>query len=186
MIYAVWPRHSFPGMIRFMNSSKSGTVNAASPCDGLQTIPFPITPARVGASDETSRPRIPAISPERCGPGPGSAIAMRYRRSSGVTLSNRTKKKLSSSAAMATSRACSALERVIGPASAMSRILSKSSPRDTIAKIDQIQDLPHEHRKKVMGDALNLSRKRDIFTLSHKKDKHTLSPPTDNGTKACI
>ena len=28
-------------MIRFMNSSNMGTVNAVSPCVGLQIIPFP-------------------------------------------------------------------------------------------------------------------------------------------------
>jgi AraC family transcriptional regulator len=42
-----------------------------------------------------------AISPERCGPGPSSAIARRYFFSLGVSRSKRTRKKLSSSAATA-------------------------------------------------------------------------------------
>lgn len=39
------------GIMRFMNSSKSGTVNAVSPWLGLQIIPFVIRPFRVGATD---------------------------------------------------------------------------------------------------------------------------------------
>ncbi len=35
-------RHSFPGIIRCMNSSKSGTVKAVSPWFGLQIMPFAI------------------------------------------------------------------------------------------------------------------------------------------------
>ena len=47
---------SYPGMIRLMNPSKSGTVNAVSPCPGLQTMPFAISWFRVGASDVTALP----------------------------------------------------------------------------------------------------------------------------------
>src|SRR5581483_6707887 len=38
----VYSRHSSAGMMRRMNSSKSGTVNAVSPWLGLQIIPFAI------------------------------------------------------------------------------------------------------------------------------------------------
>ncbi len=41
-------------MIRFMNSSNIGTVNAVSPWFGLQTLPLTINELRVGASDETA------------------------------------------------------------------------------------------------------------------------------------
>jgi len=40
-------------MIRIMNSSNIGTVNAVSPWLGLQTIPFLIKEPRVGAHEET-------------------------------------------------------------------------------------------------------------------------------------
>lgn len=43
------------GMMRFMNSSKSGTVKAVSPWWGLQIIPFEMSWLRVGASEVTSR-----------------------------------------------------------------------------------------------------------------------------------
>jgi len=33
-------RHAFPGMMRFMNWSNSGTMKAVSPCAGLQIIPL--------------------------------------------------------------------------------------------------------------------------------------------------
>jgi hypothetical protein len=40
-------------MMRFMNSSNIGTVNAVSPWFGLQIIPLAIKELRVGASDVT-------------------------------------------------------------------------------------------------------------------------------------
>lgn len=43
------------GMMRFMNSSKSGTVKAVSPWWGLQIMPFEMSWLRVGASEVTSR-----------------------------------------------------------------------------------------------------------------------------------
>lgn len=60
-----------------MNPSNNGTVNPVSPCDGLHTIPFWISFARTGATDCTFRPSAAAMSPDRCGPGPSSAIARR-------------------------------------------------------------------------------------------------------------
>lgn len=39
------------GIIRFMNSANSGTVNAVSPWDGLYIIPFLISALRTGAPD---------------------------------------------------------------------------------------------------------------------------------------
>lgn len=64
-------------MIRRMNPSKRGTVNPVSPWAGLQTIPFEISLLRTGAIEVTVRPSSLAISPERCGPAPNSAIARR-------------------------------------------------------------------------------------------------------------
>ena len=58
-----------------MKASNIGTVNAVSPCCGLYTIPFLIRPLRRGATVVTSTPSTEAMSPERCGPGPSSAIA---------------------------------------------------------------------------------------------------------------
>lgn len=43
------------GMMRFINSSKSGTVKAVSPWWGLQIMPFEMSWFRVGASEVTSR-----------------------------------------------------------------------------------------------------------------------------------
>lgn len=88
-----------PGMLRFMEPSKKGTVKAVSPWLGLHTIPLAMRLALVGASDVTFRPKMSATSPERWGPAPSSAMARRYRFSAGVSLSKRTRKKLSSSAA---------------------------------------------------------------------------------------
>ena len=68
---------------------------------GLHTIPFAISELRVGARDDTAASNDSAISPDRCGPGPSSAMARRYFFSFGVSLSNRTRKKLSSRAAIA-------------------------------------------------------------------------------------
>jgi hypothetical protein len=45
---------SSPAMIRRMNSSNSGTVNAVSPWLGLQIMPFAINWLRVGPSEVTS------------------------------------------------------------------------------------------------------------------------------------
>ena len=50
-------------MMRFMNSSNSGTVNAVSPWFGLQIMPLAISELRVGASDVTSRSKPSAMSP---------------------------------------------------------------------------------------------------------------------------
>ena len=47
---------SSPGMIRCMNSSNNGTVNAVSPWLGLQIMPFPINRLRVGPSEVTCLP----------------------------------------------------------------------------------------------------------------------------------
>ena len=69
-------RHSSPGMIRRMNSSNSGTVNAVSPWLGLQIIPLTIKELRTGPSELTSRFKQSAIAPERCGPG---AVARHHR-----------------------------------------------------------------------------------------------------------
>ena len=41
-------------MIRFMNSSNMGEVNAVSPWFGLQAMPLAISELRVGASDVTT------------------------------------------------------------------------------------------------------------------------------------
>ena len=70
-------RHASPGMTRRMNRSKEGTVKAVSPRAALQIIPLAISCARVGPSAVTFRSRARAISPERCGPGPSSAMALR-------------------------------------------------------------------------------------------------------------
>jgi hypothetical protein len=52
-----------------------GTVKAVSPCDCLKIIPFEMSAFRVGAVPFTFLRRSSAISPNRCGPGPSSAIA---------------------------------------------------------------------------------------------------------------
>ena len=72
---ARYSRHSSPGMTRRMNRSKEGTVKAVSPRAALQIIPLAISCARVGPSAVTFLSRARAISPERCGPGPSSAMA---------------------------------------------------------------------------------------------------------------
>ena len=95
-----------PGMIRRMNSSNKGTVKAVSPWWGLQIMPLAINWFLVGPRAVTSRPNVPAMSPDRCGPGPSSAIARRYFFSAGVSRSNLTRKKLSSSAATAGFQKC--------------------------------------------------------------------------------
>lgn len=46
---------SSPGIIRFMNSSKEGTVKAVSPRLGLRIIPLPINFERMGPGDVTFR-----------------------------------------------------------------------------------------------------------------------------------
>lgn len=49
-------RQSAPGMMRFMNWSNIGTVNAVSPWLGLQTMPLAVSELRVGASVVTRDP----------------------------------------------------------------------------------------------------------------------------------
>ena len=93
-----------------------GTVKAVSPWFGLHTMPLAINELLVGASDETSALKQAAISPDLCGPGPSSAIARRYFFSFGVNRSKRTKKKLSSSAAMTVMEAVSTSLTSIGEA----------------------------------------------------------------------
>ena len=107
-------RQSFPGIIRFMNSSNIGTVKAVSPWFGLHTMPLPIRELRVGASEDTSALKQAAISPDLCGPAPRSAMARRYFYSFGVSRSKRTLKKLSSSAAIAVTEAVSTASIGIG------------------------------------------------------------------------
>ena len=68
-------------------------------------MPLAINWLRVGPSEVTLRSSFSAMSPDRCGPAPSSAIARRYFFSTGVRRSNLTRKKLSSSAAMAVSEA---------------------------------------------------------------------------------
>lgn len=92
---------SLPGIIRFMNSSKSGTVNAVSPWLGLQIMPLAMRLLRIGPKAVTRLLSLSAISPDLCGPGPSSAMARRYFFSVGVNRSKRTRKKLSSRAAIA-------------------------------------------------------------------------------------
>lgn len=82
-----------------------GTVNAVSPKFGLQIMPFTISELRVGASEETFSPMQVAMSPERCGPGPSSAMDRRYFFSLGVHRSKRTRKKPSSMVATAAAEA---------------------------------------------------------------------------------
>ncbi len=53
---------------------------AVSPWLGLQIIPLAISLFLVGPSAVTARPSFSAMSPDRCGPGPRSAIARRYPR----------------------------------------------------------------------------------------------------------
>ena len=65
------------GIARFMYWSKSGTVNAVSPCCGLKIIPFRIRPLLSGAIVSTLTPSLSATSPDLWGPGPSSAIARR-------------------------------------------------------------------------------------------------------------
>lgn len=52
-------------MIRFMNSSNKGTVNAVSPWFWLHTIPFMIKLARSGPKEFVGFLRTVAISPDR-------------------------------------------------------------------------------------------------------------------------
>ena len=66
------------GIARSRYSWNIGTVKAVSPCAGLQTIPLRIRPVRMGAAVVTGTPRVAAMSPDRCGPAPSSAIARRY------------------------------------------------------------------------------------------------------------
>ncbi len=107
-------------MMRLMNSSNSGTVNAVSPWLGLQIMPFEINWFRVGPSAVTLRLRRSAMSPDRCGPGPMSAMARRYFFSAGVSRSNRTRKKLASRAAIADTAPTATSANVIGDAVATS------------------------------------------------------------------
>lgn len=74
-------------------------MKAVSPWLGLQTIPFAIKLARTGPNDVAALFSFWAISPDRCGPAPNSAMALRYLRSDGVVRSRRTLKKLSSNVA---------------------------------------------------------------------------------------
>lgn len=60
--------HSSPGMMRLMNSSNMGTVDAVSPWLGLHIIPLIINWLRVGAREETFFTRTVDMSPDRCGP----------------------------------------------------------------------------------------------------------------------
>ena len=75
-----------------MKRSNVGTVNAVSPCCGLYTMPLRINSCRTKPTDVTLTPSIAAISPERCGPGPSSAMARMYSCSRGVNQSSRTRK----------------------------------------------------------------------------------------------
>jgi hypothetical protein len=52
-------------MMRRMNSSNIGTVNAVSPKFGLQIIPLAMSELRVGAREETFSFMQLAMSPER-------------------------------------------------------------------------------------------------------------------------
>ena len=94
-------QYSAVDVVRSINSSNIGTVNAVSPWLGLHTIPFRIRWDRVGARELTSRDITCAISPDRWGPPPSFAIAFRYLLSEGVSLSKRTRKKLWSRSAIA-------------------------------------------------------------------------------------
>lgn len=67
---------SHSGMARRMNSSNIGTVNAVSPCAGLQTLPLRIKPLRRGPTLSTVLPGASAVAPDRWGPAPSSAIAL--------------------------------------------------------------------------------------------------------------
>ena len=62
----------------------------------------------------TFRSSMCAISPDRCGPGPSSAMARKYRFWAGVKRSKRTRKKLASNSASASFVACRASPNVIG------------------------------------------------------------------------
>jgi len=76
---------------------------------------------QVGPNDVTTRPNCSAMSPDRCGPlaerchGPEVALL------GGSESSNRTRKKLSSSAAIAVADALTTSSRVIGGESAASQ-----------------------------------------------------------------
>ena len=104
--------------MRFMNAANMGTVKAVSPCVGLQTMPLVISELRVGASDDTFSFKQVAMSPERCGPSPSSAMARRYFFSLGVQRSKRTRKNPSSSAAIAVTLALRTTSMPIGLLSA--------------------------------------------------------------------
>ena len=65
------------GIARFMKPSNMGTVKAVSPCAGLHIMPFLIRPLLSGPIRSTLVPRVSAMAPERWGPGPRSAIALR-------------------------------------------------------------------------------------------------------------
>ena len=89
-------------------------MKAVSPWLGLQTIPFEINLDLAGPNEEAGLFSFCAMSPERCGPAPNSAIARKYLRSIGVVLSSRTLKKLSSKVAMVKTEACLTSASVIG------------------------------------------------------------------------
>ena len=84
-------------------------------------MPFVIKLLRTGPTEELDRRSLSAMSPDRCGPGPSSAIARMYVFSAGVRRSKRTLKKLSSSAAIASFDAPITSASVIGVAAAMSQ-----------------------------------------------------------------
>ena len=55
-------------MVRFMNASNIGTVNAVSPWLGLQIMPLAMSWLRVGPRDVTFFCSTLAMSPDRRGP----------------------------------------------------------------------------------------------------------------------
>lgn len=70
-------------MMRFMNSSNLGSVNAVSPWFGLQIIPLVIRSLRAGAKALTFASQQLAMPPERWGLGQaGTGLFMPVERSS--------------------------------------------------------------------------------------------------------
>jgi len=109
------------GTIRSMNSLNIGTVKAVSPWPGLHIMPLLINCARVGPNEETVRSITCAMSPDRWGPAPSLAMALKYFFCEGVSLSNRTRKKLWSRSAIARMEAGIKFASVIGESSATSQ-----------------------------------------------------------------
>ena len=77
-------RQSSPGMMRRMNSSKSGAVNVVFSWFGPPITPLAIGWSHVNSRAVNLRPSPAAIPRQRCGPWPSRATARRYLFPAGI------------------------------------------------------------------------------------------------------